>query len=395
MKILNVCGARPNFVKIAPLMRAYTNAFDPVLVHTGQHYDESLSRSFFEDLGIPEPAFNLGVGSGSHAVQTARILERFDPVLSELEPDLVLVVGDVNSTLACALAAAKRGIPVAHVEAGLRSFDRRMPEEINRVLTDSISDFLFVSEPAGEANLRQELGETRHRDVAHKGGIHFVGNTMIDSLVHAIAEFGFQRPAAPAPDAFVLVTVHRAANTADIEALSRVTDAIEVIQDRHPVLFPMHPRTRAALSGTEVLKRLQTMPMVRVTGPLGYRTFIRELLNAAVVLTDSGGLQEECAFLGTPCLTLRNNTERPVTLNHGNRLVGTQTDDILAGYEQAVAEGWKRTKIDKWDGHAAERIVGVLRGWADAPPASIVRGANGERSDTFQRILIRPPTVTV
>ncbi|MBN1510928.1 MAG: UDP-N-acetylglucosamine 2-epimerase (non-hydrolyzing), partial [Phycisphaerae bacterium] len=290
VKIINVCGARPNFMKIAPLMRAYRAhpAIQAVLVHTGQHYDTNMSDLFFRQLGIPEPDINLGVGSGSHAVQTAEIMRRFEPVLAEQRPDWVVVVGDVNSTIACGLVATKLGVGLAHVEAGLRSFDRTMPEEINRLLTDAISDLLFVSEPSGMENLRRE-GVAQEK-------IHFVGNVMIDTLRANLAraeesrildELGLE------PGGYNVLTLHRPSNVDGSASFGRIADALDVIQGDLPTVFPIHPRTLANLDRLGLGERLRAMAGLRIVEPLGYLDFLRLMGKAAVVLTDSGGIQEE------------------------------------------------------------------------------------------------------
>lgn len=350
-------------MKIAPLVRACREAggIESVIVHTGQHYDERMSQLFFDDLEIPRPDLHLGVGSASHAVQTARIMERFEPVLEEVRPDLVVVVGDVNSTAACALTAVKVGIAVAHVEAGLRSFDRSMPEEINRVVTDAVSELLFASEPSGVRNLRRE-GHPEER-------IHFVGNVMIDTLLQhrrrAAASDILDRLGLEA-GAYAVVTLHRPSNVDDGDVFGRILDALEEIQREVPVVFPAHPRTQQMLKRLGLEARLARMPGLRVMEPLGYLDFLRLMSDARVVLTDSGGIQEETTILGVPCLTLRANTERPITIEQGtNRLVGTDPVRIVAGYREAVC-GARRGGVvpEKWDGRAAERIVAVIRQWA-------------------------------
>ena len=353
MKIINVCGARPNFMKIASVMRAYDAAggFTPILVHTGQHYDERMSRSFFDDLNIPRPDINLEVGSGSHAAQTAAVMERFEPVVLEHRPDAVLVVGDVNSTVACSLVAAKLCVPVVHVEAGLRSFDRRMPEEINRVLTDAISDVLFVSEPSGVENLRRE-------NIADEK-IHFVGNVMIDTLMQhrrRAAESTILADRGLETGNYVVITLHRPSNVDDPEVFSRLADVIDEIQGDLPTVFPIHPRTRARLEEMNLAGRLQLLD------PLGYLDFLKLTADAAVVLTDSGGIQEETTILGVPCLTVRENTERPVTITDGtNQLVGTDPEAIRTGYSKARAMGrGVKTIPERWDGKAGERIATIL-----------------------------------
>jgi UDP-N-acetylglucosamine 2-epimerase (non-hydrolysing) len=356
IRVLAVAGARPNFMKIAPLLRELEarSAFEVLLVHTGQHYDASMSGRFFAELGIREPDVNLEVGSGSHGAMTAQVLQRIEPVIQERAPDLLAVVGDVNSTLAAALAAVKLGVPVAHVEAGLRSFDRSMPEEINRVLTDAISEWLFVTEPAGVVNLERE-GVDPIR-------IHLVGNLMIDTLLAHEAEARARRVAERlgcAPGEYALLTLHRPSNVDEPERLRRLFDVLEEIHRSLPVVFPMHPRTAASLEG-----RLGGRPLqLHVTEPLGYLDFLGLMADARLVLTDSGGIQEETTALGVPCLTLRDNTERPVTVTHGtNRLVGSDPEVILAEVQKLLRDGPAPGRVPElWDGRAAGRIADVLQ----------------------------------
>ncbi len=364
MKVLNVCGARPNFMKIAPLMRAFQQRadYDARLVHTGQHYDEAMSKAFFDDLNLPRPDINLEVGSASHAVQTARIMERFEPVCLDERPDAVLVVGDVNSTIACALVAAKLHIAIIHVEAGLRSFDRTMPEEVNRVLTDAISDLLFVTEPSGVENLTRE-GVPADR-------IHLVGNVMIDTLraQQALAEQSDVLARLElTPRGYGVLTLHRPATVDDPAVLGGVCDAFERIQAELPLAFPLHPRTRNNMRQSGILARLEAMPGMRLLDPLGYLDFLKLTSSAAVVLTDSGGIQEETTVLGVPCLTLRENTERPITIDQGtNQLVGVAPDRILGAFE-SVRKGELEHRVpDLWDGQAAERIADVMLKWHTA-----------------------------
>ena len=354
--VLNVVGARPNFMKIAPVVEAMREAGLPqYLVHTGQHYDEKMSRLFFEELGIPAPDLNLEVGSGSQAVQTAEILRGFEPVVLEKRPDMVVVVGDVNSTMACTLVAVKLGIPVAHIEAGLRSFDRSMPEEINRIVTDSLSDLLFVSEPSGMVNLRSE-GVPDEK-------VHFVGNVMIDTLLrHRESANRSDVRARLGVDSgpYILVTLHRPSNVDDPLKLAGLLRALDDLARELPVVFPIHPRTRKnameAGLGPE-LGRLVT------TDPLGYLDFLNLMSDAKVVITDSGGVQEETTVLGVPCLTVRENTERPVTISSGtNRLVGTDPDRMLRAAREALHGPRPETRLPElWDGKAARRIVEVLK----------------------------------
>jgi UDP-N-acetylglucosamine 2-epimerase (non-hydrolysing) len=349
-------------MKIAPLMWEVNrrDGIEAFLVHTGQHYDERMSKLFFEELEIPRPDVDLGVGSGSHAGQTAEVMKRFEPVLLEKKPDAVVVVGDVNSTIACALVAVKLGVPVAHVEAGLRSFDRTMPEEINRILTDAISRWLFVTERSGVENLcREGVSDDR---------IFLVGNVMIDTLL-ACRELSRRssilndlhltdRP-------FGVLTLHRPANVDDAEVLGGILSAIGRLQCELPIVFPVHPRTRKALEGHD----LASMPGLVVTEPLGYLDFMKLLADARLVLTDSGGIQEETTVLGVPCLTLRNNTERPITIEQGtNHLVGLHSQRIVDAARQALSQPKANGRIpDLWDGRAAARIVDVLAAGRPGP----------------------------
>jgi UDP-N-acetylglucosamine 2-epimerase (non-hydrolysing) len=371
LRLLLVAGARPNFVKIAPLMAALRRperaaSAETLLVHTGQHYDAALSRVFFGQLGIPEPDVNLEVGSASHARQTAEVMTRFEPVCAEWKPDGVVVVGDVNSTLACALTAAKLGARVAHVEAGLRSFDRAMPEEINRTLTDALADWLFVTEPSGVANLRRE-------GVAEEK-IFLVGNVMIDSLQRflplarrssALHDFGLLEPGAPAgakPRAFALVTLHRPSNVDDAATLEPLLEALCELAREVPVIFPVHPRTQARMEERGGGNRRALPAGLRLSAPIGYLEFLHLMSEAALVLTDSGGIQEETTALGVPCLTLRDNTERPITLEQGtNRLVGNRPERILSAARDVLRGQAKRGRAPElWDGRAAERIADIL-----------------------------------
>lgn len=358
-RIINIVGARPNLPKIAPLLREMQRhpEIEPLLVHTGQHYDENLSNIFFHQMGIPAPHVNLGVGSGTHAEQTAEILKRVEPILLEQQPDLVLVVGDVNSTIAVSLAAVKMGIPVAHVEAGLRSFDRSMPEEINRVLTDALAEYLFVTEADGVDNL---LKEGRPRE-----SIYLVGNVMIDSLLHFLPfaqqsligdELGLRN--GKGWQSFGVLTLHRPSNVDSTEKLAELLGAIDAIAQQVPIVFPVHPRTQQRLKQGGIKHH----PELRLIQPLGYLDFLCLLSKATLALTDSGGIQEETTALGVPCLTLRENTERPVTVSQGtNVLVGTNPSKIVAATEQILrGDGKKGRTPPLWDGHAAERIVEIL-----------------------------------
>ncbi|AMV39247.1 non-hydrolyzing UDP-N-acetylglucosamine 2-epimerase [Planctomyces sp. SH-PL62] len=359
MKIVLVAGARPNFIKIAPLMKELRgrDAFDVRLVHTGQHYDERMSRLFFEELEIPRPDVDLGVGSASHAVQTAEVMKRFEPILQSETPDAVVVVGDVNSTLACTLTAAKMNIPVAHVEAGLRSFDRTMPEEINRILTDAISTWLFVSERSGLENLR--------RDGIPEERIHFVGNVMIDTLEQhrATSERSkiLQGLELQGSD-YAVLTLHRPASVDDPTVLSGLMAAVGRISKELPVVFPVHPRTAAILRGGGPHGTAGSGDGLRLVDPLGYLDFLKLLSNARFVMTDSGGIQEETTVLGVPCLTLRTSTERPATISEGtNQLVGLDPDHIVATAMDVFRRPKSPRKIPEfWDGRASRRIADIL-----------------------------------
>jgi len=359
MKLINVVGARPNFMKIAPIMKACkaSRAIELLLVHTGQHYDEKMSDLFFRQLGIPEPDINLGVGSASHAVQTANIIKAFEPVVLDYKPDAVLAVGDVNSTIACGLVAVKLGVKLIHVEAGLRSFDRSMPEEINRLLTDSISDFLFCTEQSGVDNLICE-GIPKEK-------IFLVGNVMIDTLLNNKAKAKKSNILDQLNlngDDFAALTLHRPANVDNPAVFERILDALEVIQNDMPIIFPIHPRTRRNLKSFHLDKRFEELPNLHLIDPLGYLDFLKLMTSARLVLTDSGGIQEETTILKVPCLTLRENTERPITAEIGsNQVVGTDPARIREGYKQALNGHLQNIEIPPlWDGHAAERIVDIL-----------------------------------
>ena len=357
--ILCVVGARPNFMKMAPLLRALRGRIDlppAVLLHTGQHYDTRMKDRVFEDLGLPKPDIDLQVGSGSHAVQTADVMKSFEPVLDRLQPSCVIVVGDVNSTLACSLVAVKKHIPVAHVEAGLRSFDRAMPEEINRVLTDQIADLLYTTERTAEGNLLRE-GVARDR-------IHFVGNLMIDSLMDALPRALLPRDLPPTGDSYALVTLHRPSNVDDPDRLKHVLGLIGEVSDRLPVVWPIHPRTAANLERFAVDVPAGVHP-VTVIPAQGYLSMVALMRAARMVLTDSGGVQEETTALGVPCITLRANTERPITIEQGtNTLVGTDRRRLLEAVDDVMANGGKRGRVPEyWDGRAAERIAAHLASW--------------------------------
>lgn len=354
MKYIVVAGARPNLIKIAPVLRAFSMRRNPLteqvlLVHTGQHYSRNMSQDFFEELRIPKPDINLEVGSGSHAEQTGQIMIAFERVCLEHRPDWVIVVGDVNSTIACSLAAKKLGISVAHVEAGLRSRDMSMPEEINRLCTDAISDLLFTTDDLANENLRKE-GVSNDR-------IYFAGNTMIDTLLQQIdVARSKPLPEGIEENKYAVLTLHRPANVDSPERLTSIFDAMNEIAVRLPIVFPVHPRTASKLRG------LRLHPNIMRIESMSYHPFINLCANSEMVLTDSGGIQEETTVLGIPCLTMRSNTERPITCEIGtNILVGTNPLNILK-HALAVLDGNRRPSSipDKWDGHAAERIVDVL-----------------------------------
>ena len=367
--IICVVGARPNFMKMAPILRAFASnspVIPTVLVHTGEHYDKDMNDKLFEDLRLPHPDINLEVGSGSHAVQTAEVMRRFEPVIDLHRPSCVLVVGDVNSTLACTLVGVKKGIPVVHVEAGLRSYDRKMPEEINRVLTDQVADLLYTTERSAEANLVRE-GIDAER-------VRFVGNVMIDSLLSnlefasapsaTLAAAGFDPELIGGPESYGVVTLHRPSNVDRAETLSSLLVLLNEISRQLPLVFALHPRTRANIErfglGTLVANsRLVLLP------PQGYLEMLGLMAGARIVLTDSGGLQEETTALGVPCLTLRENTERPITVEQGtNTMVGQDIGAIRRETSEILAGRGKQGRIPEfWDGHAAERIAGDLAKW--------------------------------
>ena len=361
LKVLLIAGARPNFMKVAPIyaeMKRRPADFAPMIVHTGQHYDAAMSEAFFDDLGMPKPDIHLGVGSASHAVQTAKIMTEFETVVSRQKPDWVLVVGDVNSTIACALVCAKLGVRVAHVEAGLRSRDRTMPEEINRILTDSISDLLFTTSQDADENLRQE-GIRANK-------IRFVGNVMIDSLIAhlKIAENSKVREELSLDGKdYAVLTLHRPSNVDDKSVFSGILDALLTIAERIPIIFPVHPRTKAKIEEFGFAERIADSAL-RLIEPLGYLDFMRLYSGAKLVLTDSGGLQEETTVLGIPCLTLRHNTERPITIEMGtNVLVGTDPNKVKQGAfdvldNKTFALGANIPPL--WDGRAAGRICDEL-----------------------------------
>ncbi len=358
-----VAGARPNFMKIAPIVRALRERGRPdfKIIHTGQHFDHAMNQVFFDELGLPAPDVWLGAGGGGHAEQTAKIMLAFEPLCLAQRPDAVLVVGDVNSTMACAIVARKLGIPVAHVEAGLRSGDLRMPEEINRLVTDSISDWFFVTEPSAMDHLRQE-GKPA-------AAVHFVGHVMVDNVLHQAAQLAAADTCRFASSAFKaahsgpgrrygVVTLHRPSNVDQRATLAGLASALATIGAELPLIFPVHPRTRARLDEFQIAFD----GAVTLVGPQGYMEFLNLWKDAALVLTDSGGLQEETTALGVPCLTLRDSTERPVTLHEGtNQLVGTDPDRIVAAARAVLAGPPQRGARPKfWDGDAARRVVAVL-----------------------------------
>jgi UDP-N-acetylglucosamine 2-epimerase (non-hydrolysing) len=363
IKLICVAGARPNFMKLAPLLRALSAdpAFEPVLAHTGQHYDDRMSTQFFRDLDIPEPNYFMRVGSGSHAQQTAEIMKGFEPIVLDEKPDGVVVVGDVNSTVACALVAAKLNIPVIHVESGLRSFDRSMPEEINRIVTDALASLLLVTEESGRKNLLAEgVAEDR---------IRVVGNLMIDTLRMNLARAAQSRilDQLGTPERYGVVTLHRPANVDDPAQLSELLSALQTIAQEIPLFFPAHPRTRAVLEKAGI----ELGAGIRLAEPLGYLDFLRLMSRSAVALTDSGGIQEETTALGVPCLTLRDNTERPVTIDLGtNRLAGTQKAGILAAWQEMKNEPKAGRIPPLWDGEAARRSVEAFREFFGVPVAA-------------------------
>ncbi|HZX95144.1 MAG TPA: UDP-N-acetylglucosamine 2-epimerase (non-hydrolyzing) [Myxococcales bacterium] len=353
MKILHVVGARPNFMKVAPILAELRKreGVHQILVHTGQHYDAKMSDVFFRDLGMPDPDVHLGVGSGSHAQQTAKVMVEVEPVLLREKPDVVVVAGDVNSTIAVALVAAKLGIAIAHVEAGLRSRDWSMPEEVNRVLTDRLSALLFTPSRDGDENLRAEGIEMSR--------VHFVGNVMIDSLAAALPrarESRIHQRLEIQPKGYALATLHRPSNVDDPEALARLLSALQEVSARVPVVFPIHPRTRSRLPAGFEARGL------KLVEPLGYLDFLALVAEARLVMTDSGGIQEETTALGVPCLTLRENTERPVTVEVGtNQLVGTDPRKAVAAAREVLEGRGKQGRIPElWDGRAAARIADTL-----------------------------------
>ncbi|MGC9196724.1 MAG: non-hydrolyzing UDP-N-acetylglucosamine 2-epimerase [Syntrophobacteraceae bacterium] len=362
LKVLLIAGARPNFMKIAPLYREALKHSDIEcrLVHTGQHYDYEMSQTFFEDLEVPKPDFFLCAASGSHAVQTARIMIGFEKVCKKAKPDLVMVVGDVNSTLACSIAAKKLQVEVAHIEAGLRSFDPSMPEEINRMVTDAITDRFFVTEQSGVENLMRE-GKLKDR-------IHFVGHVMIDNLFFQLNRIqnGYEpgrdlSGIKAARDRYIFVTLHRPSNVDRKESLLEIAHALNTIAKTHPILFPVHPRTRQRLDQF----RISLSPTITQLPPLSFKEALYLWKDASLVMTDSGGLQEETTALGVPCVTIRENTERPVTIEMGtNILGGTSKDTILEAYGRSISKPKPHCPLPKWDGKASERIWEIILGMA-------------------------------
>ena len=368
-RLICIVGARPNFMKIAPIMEALRNEapeIDVKLVHTGQHYDAAMKRQFFEQLGIPEPDVDLGVGSGTHSVQTAEIMKRFEPLLEEFKTDAVLVVGDVNSTIACALVAVKNHVPVIHVESGLRSGDRDMPEEINRVLTDQISDLLYTTERTAADNLQRE-----NVDLSR---VHFVGNVMIDTLkkhvkkatpiIQTLADLDNPSAVLDSKQGYALLTMHRPSNVDEEPILISLLDTLAKVSQQLPIVFPVHPRTRQRLQKFGLEGKLQAAN-IHCLGPLGYLEMLGLMANARMMLTDSGGIQEETTALGVPCITLRENTERPITVDQGtNTIVGTDSAAILRAVDIVLKEGGKAGRQPElWDGQAAVRIARHLVSW--------------------------------
>lgn len=357
MKAVLVVGARPNFMKVAPLVREFAKRgnVETLLVHTGQHYDQNMSKVFFEDLELPEPDIYLGVGSGSHAEQTAKVMVAFEIIVEGQRPDVIIVVGDVNSTLACSLVGAKLRIPVAHVEAGLRSFDLDMPEEINRMVTDILSSFCFTTSPEAEVNLRREgVGGDR---------IFYVGNIMIDSLLHYLEKAGRSTILADlglAERDYILVTLHRPSNVDDPEDLRSLFEMLSSLTEYHPVIFPVHPRTRKMIDSAS--PPFKSSKAFRLIEPVGYLDFLRMMKSASMVITDSGGIQEETTVLGVPCVTVRENTERPITIEKGtNVLAGTDPRKVRDAAVRILKEGPGAHGIPPlWDGRTAQRIADVL-----------------------------------
>ena len=355
--IILVVGARPNFMKIAPIYaELQSRGQELILLHTGQHYDDNMSKVFFDDLGMPKPDIYMGIGSGSHAYQTGTVMIEFEKICQEKDPSMVVVVGDVNSTVACTIVCAKMGIPCAHVEAGLRSFDRDMPEEINRILTDSVADLLLTPSPDGDEHLRAEgIAEER---------IIRVGNVMIDSLYNnlARAESSSIQDDLGLEDDYSILTLHRPSNVDDQEIFAGIISALEVIGKEIQIVFPMHPRTEKMAKQFSLYERIASIPRIKITGPVGYLDFVALMSKSKLVLTDSGGLQEETTALGIPCITLRENTERPITVTEGtNTIVGCDPELIKSTALEALTTGGKSGRIpEMWDGKTAHRIADVL-----------------------------------
>ena len=355
--IILVVGARPNFMKIAPIYaELQSRGQELILLHTGQHYDDNMSKVFFDDLGMPKPDIYMGIGSGSHAYQTGTVMIEFEKICQEKDPSMVVVVGDVNSTVACTIVCAKMGIPCAHVEAGLRSFDRDMPEEINRILTDSVADLLLTPSPDGDEHLRAEgIAEER---------IIRVGNVMIDSLYSNLtrAESSSIQDELGLEDDYSILTLHRPSNVDDEGIFAGIISALEVIGKEIQIVFPMHPRTEKMAKQFSLYERIASIPRIKITGPVGYLDFVALMSNSKLVLTDSGGLQEETTALGIPCITLRENTERPITVTEGtNTIVGCDPELIKSTALDALTTGGKSGRIpEMWDGKTAHRIADVL-----------------------------------
>jgi UDP-N-acetylglucosamine 2-epimerase (non-hydrolysing) len=359
LKFISVVGARPNFMKVAPLHRAFSkiDSVQHVIVHTGQHYDANMSKVFFEDLELPKPDVYLGIGSGSHAEQTAKVMVEFEKVLLKEKPDLVIVVGDVNSTVACSLTAAKLLVPVAHVEAGLRSFDRTMPEELNRIVTDVLSDYLFVTEESGMVNLR-------HEGISD-GKVFLVGDVMIDSLIayrEKAKTSRIKESLNVKEHAYTLVTLHRPANVDEKRNLEDILSIFKGIEKHGRIIFPIHPRTRKRIDEFGLKGRFESLTGLFLADPLGYLDFLNLMMGARIVLTDSGGIQEETTYLNVPCVTMRENTERPATIEIGtNVLTGLNVGQVVSLVAECYAGKWKSSFIpDLWDGKAAERIAEIL-----------------------------------
>ncbi len=379
LKFISVVGARPNFMKVAPLHRAFSriDSLEHLIVHTGQHYDANMSKVFFEDLELPRPDVYLGVGSGSHAEQTAKVMVEFEKVLLKEKPDLVIVVGDVNSTVACSLAAAKLLIPVAHVEAGLRSFDRTMPEELNRMVTDVLSDYLFVTEESGVVNLKHEgIDDSK---------VFLVGDVMIDSLTiyrEKARRSRIKEALNVKGQGYTLVTLHRPANVDDKENLTRIMRTFKGIEKLGKIIFPIHPRTRRRIEEYGLTDEFGSLKGLVLSDPLGYLDFLNLMMDAKIVLTDSGGIQEETTFLNVPCITMRENTERPATIAIGtNVLAGLDVERVVALTKECHEGKWKVSSVPElWDGKAAERIADILLESSEAVPA-VGGNKNSEESD--------------